>query len=246
MLAKTVGLTALLFVSISFVEKKYNTKTCTAIDVTIDNEYNNYFINEKDVIRTVTDDGQTKIIGMFLNELEIDKIEDNLRENHFVEDVEVYKELNGTLSVNIYQCRPVARLVSSQMPDRYISDKGAVLPVSRRYTARVLLIDGPFANKKDLTNLYETETGAKLMELLQFIENDEFWKAQIAQLFIDASGNVKMYQQVGRQVIDFGKPDMIEAKFKKIGIFYKEILPTKGWNSYTKVSVKFKNQIVCE
>ena len=36
-------------------------------------------------------------------------------------------------------------------------------------------------------------------------------------------------------------PDVSEVK-----IFYKDILPAKGWNSYETVSVKFKDQIVCE
>jgi cell division protein FtsQ len=246
LLVKSVGLVVLLTVCISFVDKKYNAKTVTTIDININNEYKNYFINEKDVLRTVTDDGQTKIIGMLFSELNLDIIEDKIRKNHFVEDVEVYKELNGALSVNIYQSRPIARLVSNQMQDRYVSDKGKILPVSRRYTARVILIDGPYADNKKLTNLYDTETGAQLMELLEFIEKSTFWKAQIAQLHIDASGNIKMYQQVGKQVIDFGKPEMIESKFRKIEIFYEEIMPTKGWNTYNRVSVKFKNQIVCE
>ena len=35
-------------------------------------------------------------------------------------------------------------------------------------------------------------------------------------------------------------------KLKRLKIFYKQILPSKGWNSYEKVSVKYKNQIVCE
>lgn len=245
-LAKSVGLVALLVVSISFVDKKFNAKTCMTIDISIDNEYKNYFINEKDVLRTITDDGQTKLIGKFFTDINLDTIEDKIRKNHFVEDVAVYKELNGALAVHIYQSRPIARLVSNQMQDRYISDKGKILPVSRRYTARVILIDGPYADNRKLTNLYDTETGTRLMELLEYIENSSFWKAQIAQLHIDASGNIKMYQQVGKEVIDFGKPEMIESKFEKIGIFYEEILPSKGWNTYSRVSVKFKNQIVCE
>ena len=245
-LAKSLTLIVLVIVSISFIDKKYDTKTCTAIDISIDNEYKNYFISEKDVLGIITDDGQTKIIGMFFNDLNLDKIEDDLRKNFFVEDVEVYKELNGTLAVNIYQSRPIARLVSNKTQDRYITDKGKVLPISRRYTTRVIIIDGPFADNIKLKNLYESETGTQIMALLEFIENDEFWKAQIAQLTIDATGNVKMYQQVGKQVIEFGKPEMIESKFRKIRIFYEEILPTKGWNTYNRVSVKFKNQIVCE
>ena len=37
----------------------------------------------------------------------------------------------------------------------------------------------------------------------------------------------------------------MEIKFKKLELFYKNILPTKGWNYYESVNLKFKNQIVC-
>jgi cell division protein FtsQ len=86
----------------------------------------------------------------------------------------------------------------------------------------------------------------QLMQLLKFIENDKFWKAQITQMNINNSGNIKMYTQVSKQVIEFGTPEEISEKFKKLKIFYKDILPYKGWNSYERVSVKFKDQIVCE
>jgi cell division protein FtsQ len=55
-----------------------------------------------------------------------------------------------------------------------------------------------------------------------------------------------MYQQVGKQVIEFGEAKDIEEKFKKINLFYEEILPAKGWNTYSRVNVKYKGQIVCE
>ena len=29
-------------------------------------------------------------------------------------------------------------------------------------------------------------------------------------------------------------------------LFYKVILPTKGWNYYESVNLKYKNQIVCD
>ena len=36
------------------------------------------------------------------------------------------------------------------------------------------------------------------------------------------------------------------SKDYPIKIFYKKILPYKGWNSYESVSVKFKGQIICK
>ncbi len=84
------------------------------------------------------------------------------------------------------------------------------------------------------------------MALFNYVEQDEFWKAQISQMNIDKNGNINMSTQVSKQIVEFGKPVDIEEKFRKLKIFYKDILPTKGWNSYNRVSIKFKNQIVCE
>jgi cell division protein FtsQ len=121
-----------------------------------------------------------------------------------------------------------------------------VLPLSKRYTARVVLIDGSYANNAKLYDLMKSEYDRQLMDLLKYIDRDKFWKAQIAQLNIDRRGNIKMYTQVSKQVVEFGEPVDIAEKFMKLKVFYKDILPAKGWNNYNRVSVKFKDQIVCE
>lgn len=239
-------LAIILFVSIGFVEKQYSQRICTSIIVNIDNQFENYFINQSDVIDLITNGGEYRIVGESFEDLNLKEIETELLKTKFIRDAEVYKDLKGNLLISIDQSRPIARMMSRKMSDRYISDKGEVLPLSKRYTARVVLIDGAFADNTKLYNLDETEMGRQLMELLRFIEKDKFWKAQIAQMNIDKKGNIKMYTQVSKQVVEFGKPVDILEKFRKLKIFYKDILPTKGWNSYDRVSVKFKNQIVCE
>lgn len=239
-------LAIILFVSIGFVEKQYSQRICTSIIVNIDNQFENYFINQSDVIDLITNGGEYRIVGESFEDLNLKEIETELLKTKFIRDVEVYKDLKGNLLISIDQSRPIARMMSRKMSDRYISDKGEVLPLSKRYTARVVLIDGAFADNTKLYNLDETEMGRQLMELLRFIEKDKFWKAQIAQMNVDKKGNIKMYTQVSKQVVEFGKPVDILEKFRKLKIFYKDILPTKGWNSYDRVSVKFKNQIVCE
>lgn len=239
-------LAIILFVSIGFVEKQYSQRICTSIIVNIDNQFENYFINQSDVIDLITNGGEYRIVGESFEDLNLKEIETELLKTKFIRDVEVYKDLKGKLLISIDQSRPIARMMSRKMSDRYISDKGEVLPLSKRYTARVVLIDGAFADNTKLYDLDETEMGRQLMELLRFIEKDKFWKAQIAQMNIDKKGNIKMYTQVSKQVVEFGKPVDILEKFRKLKIFYKDILPTKGWNSYDRVSVKFKNQIVCE
>ena len=60
---------------------------------------------------------------------------------------------------------------------------------------------------------------------------------------------IKAFPKLGliktKQKIYFGNTDNMDNKFKKLELFYKNILPTKGWNYYESVNLKFKNQIVC-
>lgn len=244
--AKIAILVVIFFGSIGFVEKRYSERTCTSINVDIDNQFENYFINESDVIDLITNRGEQRIIGESFAELKLKDIEAELLKTKFIRDAEVFKDLEGNLLIKIDQSRPIARMMSRKMADRYISNKGEVLPLSKRYTARVMLIDGAYADNPKLYDLNKTETGRQLMELLMVIEKDKFWKAQIAQMNIDSKGNILMYTQVSKQVVEFGKPVEIHEKLERLKIFYKDILPAKGWNSYNKVSVKFKDQIVCE
>jgi cell division protein FtsQ len=94
--------------------------------------------------------------------------------------------------------------------------------------------------------MYETETGKQLMEMLDMISADEFWKAQITELDIDSKSRVSIVPQVGDEKIELGKPENLEVKFKKLRIFYKEILPRVGWNRYNRVNLEYEGQIVAE
>jgi cell division protein FtsQ len=84
------------------------------------------------------------------------------------------------------------------------------------------------------------------MEMLMIIREDDFWRAQIAQLDIDRKSRINLFPQVGGQTIEFGKPENLEVKFKKLRIFYKEILPRQGWNTYERVNLEYEGQIIAE
>lgn len=242
-----LGLTASLFilVSIGFVDKYQGNRTCRGIVVNIDNQFENYFVNEKDVVNLLTSGGKM-IVGARMNELELRQIESRLENHKFIQNAEAYKDLKGNLIINIDQSRPVARIMGKKMPDRYISARGKVLPTSRSFTTRVMLITGPWPDNPQLHNMNDTETGQALMNLIRHINDTPFWKSQIAEMYINKHGEVTFYTQVSKQRVEFGKAENIENKFRKLKIFYKKILPAKGWNNYEKVSIKYNNQIVCE
>ena len=116
------------------------------------------------------------------------------------------------------------------------------MPVTDKFTSRVLLVTRE--NNQELPDFQGKEKS--LVKLLIEISKDSFLKSQITQIDIRKNRNIYLYPQVGKQVIEFGRCVNIKDKLKRLKIFYKEIIPRKGWNAYKKINLRFDNQIICE
>jgi len=234
---------AVLFFFIGFSERKQGMVAVKDIIIKVENVNENQFLDEQDIINLMQLD-QENLKGATLDRLNMKEIEKRIKTNRFVEDAELYSDLKGNLIVKAILRRPVARIVRNDGPDGYIAEDGTV---SDKFTTRVVLLSGPFSRLLLQTeNLNRSIEGKQLMEMLAIIREDEFWRAQIAQLDIDNNVRVNMFPQVGGQLIEFGKPENLELKFKKLRIFYKEILPQKGWNAYERVNLEYEGQIIAE
>ena len=51
---------------------------------------------------------------------------------------------------------------------------------------------------------------------------------------------------IGNMEIIIGQMNNLEDKFSRLLAFYKNIAPSQGWNKYSTVNLKYKNQIVCK
>ena len=146
--------------------------------------------------------------GPLIN-LKFKNLEKQIKQNLFVEDVEVFRDVKGTLYAKVQQRKPIVRIARSFGYDFYLDAKGNIFPMSQKFTARVLIAEGPFMNKLLLKGFKKDKTYLPYLEFMKRIEKDEFLSAQIHQISIDELGRIKMYQQVGQQVIEFGYPDEI-------------------------------------
>ncbi len=231
---------------IAFSERKQGGSVCKDIVVELDNLHGNHFLDEADVIKLVEGSGQ-KIKGVGIDRIDLKTIEKKIKYDKHILDAELFGDLKGNLIVNVELRRPIARIVQSDAPDAYIAEDGVIMPVSEKYTSRVILISGPFVKKlledEDLT---KSEEGIQLKQMIEFINEDDFWKAQIAQLDISSNGKITIYPQVTGQRVEFGRADNFEPKFKKLMIFYKEILPQRGWTRYERVNLEYEGQIIAE
>ncbi len=243
-----IGVASLLVISaIGFAEKKHSKKVCEEVQINIKDQGGNLFVLEEDILELIQYDSA---VGDRITAREIAEMENRLLNHDFIVEAEVYCDLKGKLIVEVTQSKPIARIVRPNDPDAYISSTGAIVSISDKFAARVLLVTGDFAdsliNTQPSTRGSSRGTTNDILKLVKYIHNQEFWRAQITQLDIDAGGNIVMYPQVGKQYIEFGTPTDLESKFSRMDLFYKKILPKKGWNSYHRVNVKYTDQIICE
>jgi len=231
---------------IAFAERNHGDIVCKDIVVQLDNVQENHFMNEMDALRIV-ESGQPNLRGKKFNEINLKAFESELMLNKHVKDAELFSDLKGNLIVNVQLRRPIARLVQEDGPDAYIAEDGTVMPVSEDFTSRVIIISGGFVKTiLDNQNLNLFDEGKQLMAMIEYINEDSFWKAQASQLDINRAGKVFIIPQVTSQVVEFGSPVNIEEKFKKLRIFYKKVLPQMGWTKYKRVNLEYDGQVVAE
>ena len=240
-----VVLSLILVGFIGFVEKQTLYKTYQGEEIVIEGLSGVYFVEDVEISKILAQAFPDLKVGLPLEEVPIQAIEKRIGGHPFVKSVQAMIGQKGILSIKIHQHQPIARIAQPYGADGYITSEGKVIPTSTSYTSRVLILEGDYAEQLMDQGDVMIEM-PELMNLIEFITKDKFWNAQITEVELNAADDIRLYQQVGSQLIEFGDAHHIEDKFDRISVFYKEILPKKGWNTYARVSVKYKDQIVCE
>jgi cell division protein FtsQ len=236
----------ILFIAlISFVNKKQYDSTCQKIIVEIDESNEKYFIDEAEVLEIINSVAGNDLLGARTSDIQLGVLERSLLQNNFISNAEVYRDLKGNLRININQKLPIARIISNGI-HAYFDEYGDIIPLSDKYTARVVTVTGDKTKEMINNEFLKTKEGKAYLEFFQKVFEDKFWRAQIAEVEINKYGDITIYPQMGQQVLEFGNPVDLDVKFRKLKIFYKKILPAVGWAKYKRVNVKYDKQIVCE
>jgi cell division protein FtsQ len=243
---KIIAAIVVVAIIIAFTERKQGDISIKDITIKVDNIQGNHFLDESD-IADLMQLKKDNLRGTNIDRLSLKEIEKKISKQPFIKKADLYTDLKGNLVVSAELRRPVARIVRNDGPDGYIAEDGTIMPVSDKFTSRVVLVSGSYVSQLlKQSNMHEKEESQRILQLISTIRDDEFWSAQIAQLDIDSKARITFFPQVGDERIEFGKPENTEAKFKKLLIFYKEILPRTGWNKYNRVNLEYEGQIVTE
>jgi cell division protein FtsQ len=239
-------------VTLGFANKNQEDMVLHPPIVNIDYETENRFIDKEDVLAQIINKNDTNPLTM--NSVDVAELENKINGNAAIKSAEIYKTINGDLVVDVKQRRPIVRVFSNNT-SYYIDENGWLMPTSKTYTSRLLVVNGsffePYAKryKYNYAMLNDTLQNKTILDdiyqISKFIDQSEFWKAQIEQVYVDKDLEFVLIPKVGNHKIVFGGIDNLEGKFDKLMIFYKKGLKKTGWNEYSVINLKYKNQVVC-
>ena len=243
-----------LLVSLAFSARESDKVPCASIKIEVDNNSGNFFVTDADVRSMIFSKGDS-LIGSPITSIPIAVYERHITANPSVKRAEVYTKHNGVFAVKVYQREPILRVFNSDGDSFYLDKEGSVMPTSDNYTARVPVASGFIMEKRyemQRHNVVEMSDSLKnisclddLFKLASFIRNNEFWKAQIQQIRVEPNGELTLIPTVGDHHILLGRTDKMEQKFKKLLLFYKNGLNKTGWNQYSRINLKYKDQVIC-
>jgi len=213
---------------LSFSLKRFNEKTMDQISVNLSKESPVYFIDEKDIRTIIERYNPTKKVG----DIDIPNLEKHLNTLPAIDSANVYLNLNGKLNVDIKQRVPVFRL-SNGGKGFYVDEKGIEFPISKNYSHPCMLVSGDVKR-----NEYK-----KLIELIQKIDKDSFSK----NFFVGITKENRDYNLItndGIYKVEIGDLNRIDFKVKGFKTFVEKYLVYQDPQRYSKISVKFDNQII--
>jgi len=248
-IAPVSGLLVLL-VLVGFVTRHENQLPCAGVDIDVHSSAGMYFIDQNDVHHQIVNVADS-VTGRPMIDIDVSNIEDVIARMPEVKDVDVFKTINGKLQVAVELRVPVARVFMVDGSSFYIDEAGQEMPLSPKYTARVLAVNGYLWKTKipadrDVPEVSQcTQQQEDIYRLASFIQSDSFWSAQIQQVYVDENLEYVLIPRVGNYEIEIGKMTDIETKFNQLNAFYEQALSKMDWNKYKSINLKYKNQIVC-
>ena len=222
---------------------------CRSVRIHIPDSMRLGFVTPQEV-RTLVEKSQGDFLGKPLKDINTDKLEKDLEKHPYISTAEAYKDVRGTLHVEVLQRRPVVKVYLSNGKIIFIDDAGHILPFSRRFPVHLLVASGKVSlpQGRYVGHLKDLSRGHPLWDIYRmalFMDEHPFWQAQIEQIFVEGAGEYSLTPRVGAHAILVGDASAFEEKMKKLKALYTHAFNSLGWNKYSRINLKFKNQIVC-
>jgi len=237
------GIVALLLLA-SFVDSKHQKNRCNSIVINILDKEQFQFVKEAQVSKIVNRDIEDQLVGRKLSQIDLLDIQTRLMKNSYIKDAQVWIDMDGNMSVDVHQRRPIIRAIDPLNQSYYLDDAGKRIPLNDQFSSYVpIATPGPIDIRGFKDSLLRTYDST-LFVMAKALQKDSFMRALTGQIVVSQNFELTIVPRLGNFEIGLGDAADLEDKFLRIKSFYKTSLPAAGWNTYKKITVKYKNQII--
>lgn len=229
LLVLAVGLTT----GILWARDKSRGEVCEVVEVQVVNADSTSFVTPQGVLSDLKGQG-IKIVGKRMGDIDASDIEEALRQSPYLENADLVKCQQGKVLIRVSQLVPVMRVFDGE-DSYYVNRAGKHMAAINYYHSDVPVVQGHFTKKYPPT---------RLLPLIDYVESDSLLHSLVTMYQVRDTNNIIIVPDFSGHVVNIGNADGFENKFAKLKLFYSEVLPKRGWNTYDTISVKWNHQIV--
>ncbi len=227
-------------------------KPCGGIVIDLRDSSDYHFVTKRQLLNLAYGNSG-RILGKPVREISVGEIEGRINVLRELKVAEAYITLDGTVHIYADQRNPIMRVMPDNGGDYFVDEDGVVVRRRNLYTPRLHIVGGNVNISSAMLNgVSVLDTSIKnsilkdIYQIVNYISDDDFWSAQIDQIYVDNNDEIDLIPRVGNQLVHLGTSENFEGKLRNLEAFYDKVLPEVGWNKYSVINLEFKDQIVCK
>jgi cell division protein FtsQ len=235
-----------------YMASSTNSMPCGGVVVDISDSSDYHFVTKKQLLNLAYGNS-ARIAGKPVKEVSVSAIENRINGLRELKKAEAYMTIDGMVHIYVEQRNPVMRVIPDNGGDYFIDEDGIVMRRRNLYNPRLHIVEGNVNISAAMLNgvsVLDTSIKKSVLKdiypLVNYINDDKFWSAQIDQIYIDRNDEIDLILRIGSQQIHLGTAENYEGKLRNLEAFYDKVLPEVGWNKYSLINLEFKDQIVCK
>ncbi|MCQ2348196.1 MAG: hypothetical protein MJZ65_03300 [Paludibacteraceae bacterium] len=172
-------------------------------------------------------------VGKSMNDVETQRIEEQMLKHDLVRTCECYTIQNGRLCVELTQRVPLLRVVTGG-ETYFIDTDRKMMPVRADVRVSVLLATGDVSRRM---------AAEQLSDFAEWLRQDAFWRARIARVHVSGPHSIILKQANNNAEILLGDWNDYAQKLNKLRLWY-ERSEAMEMPTYQQLDVRFKGQVI--
>lgn len=228
---KTILLLVVVLVVFGFTSNRNSTRKIDEINVFFSKD-DNLFLTQESVNNLLIQNGK-HIKSQLKSLINLQGLELAVQEHPMISKSEVSLDVLGDVQVEVKQRKPLARIFKAAS-SVYLDAEGKEMPLSKYYSARVVLVDNKKGNIKN----------DEVFPLIQEINENKFLQKTIVMIHKDTKG-FWVQTRLNKQKVLLGTLDRLDQKLKKLQVFYNYAVSDSVVKTFATINLQYKGQVIC-